>query len=101
MDLSQVSTFEVCWHPNLVDLAESDGRGAYWFSRNVEFSQRITAIGGSDSHLEPHERNPKNRMSLPFMATTAFAYSHGLSGEGIGSTATKCAYRRATLRLEV
>ncbi|MCF7506955.1 CehA/McbA family metallohydrolase [Vibrio sp. L3-7] len=81
--LSQVSTFEVCCDPTWSTSPKATEEALLVLSEMWNCGQRITAIGGSDSHLEPHERNPKSDEPSIYGDPSTFVYSHGLSGEGI------------------
>lgn len=81
--LSQVSTFEVCCDPTWSTSPQATEDALMVLNEMWNCGQRITAIGGSDSHLEPHERNPKATEPSIYGDPSTFVYSHGLSGEGI------------------
>ncbi len=81
--LSQVSTFEVCCDPTWSTSPKATEDALMVLNEMWNCGQRITAIGGSDSHLEPHERNPKATEPSIYGDPSTFVYSHGLSGEGI------------------
>lgn len=83
VDLSQVSTFEVCCDPTWSTSPKATEEALLVLNEMWNCGQRITAIGGSDSHLEPHERNPKSDEPSIYGDPSTFVYSHGLSGEGI------------------
>ncbi|TKF97935.1 hypothetical protein FCV71_06290 [Vibrio lentus] len=83
VDLSQVSTFEVCCDPTWSTSPKATEEALLVLNEMWNCGQRITAIGGSDSHLEPHERNPKADEPSIYGDPSTFVYSHGLSGEGI------------------
>ncbi|CAH7345100.1 conserved hypothetical protein [Vibrio chagasii] len=83
VDLGQVSTFEVCCDPTWSTSPKATEEALLVLNEMWNCGQRITAIGGSDSHLEPHERNPKSDEPSIYGDPSTFVYSHGLSGEGI------------------
>ncbi|MCG9562316.1 CehA/McbA family metallohydrolase [Vibrio chagasii] len=83
VDLGQVSTFEVCCDPTWSTSPKATEEALLVLNEMWNCGQRITAIGGSDSHLEPHERNPKADEPSIYGDPSTFVYSHGLSGEGI------------------
>lgn len=83
VDLSQVSTFEVCCDPTWSTSSKATEEALLVLNEMWNCGQRITAIGGSDSHLELHERNPKADEPSIYGDPSTFVYSHGLSGEGI------------------
>lgn len=83
VDLSQVSTFEVCCDPTWSTSPKATEEALLVLNEMWNCGQRITAIGGSDSHLEPHERNPKSDEPSIYGDPSTFVYSHGLSGEGV------------------
>ncbi|TKE91473.1 hypothetical protein FCV53_11305 [Vibrio sp. F12] len=83
VELSQVSTFEVCCDPTWSTSPKATEEALLVLNEMWNCGQRITAIGGSDSHLEPHERNPKSDEPSIYGDPSTFVYSHGLSGEGI------------------
>ncbi|CAH7317121.1 conserved hypothetical protein [Vibrio chagasii] len=83
VDLNQVSTFEVCCDPTWSTSPKATEEALLVLNEMWNCGQRITAIGGSDSHLEPHERNPKSDEPSIYGDPSTLVYSHGLSGEGI------------------
>ncbi|HDY7989928.1 TPA: CehA/McbA family metallohydrolase [Vibrio vulnificus] len=83
IQLSQISTFEVYCDPTWSTSAKAADEAIKVLNEMWNCGHRITAIGGSDSHLEPHERNPKATEPSIYGDPSTFVFSHGLSGEGI------------------
>ncbi len=83
MALSQVSSFEVCCDPTWSTSPKATEQALLVLNEMWNCGHKITAIGGSDSHLEPHERNPKADEPSIYGDPSTFVFSHGLSGEGI------------------
>ncbi len=83
IELSRVSTFEVCCDPTWSTSARAADEAIQVLNEMWNCGHRITAIGGSDSHLEPHERNPNADQPSIYGDPSTFVFSHGLSGEGI------------------
>lgn len=83
IELSRVSTFEVCCDPTWSTSPQATEQALLVLNTMWNCGHRITAVGGSDSHLEPHERNPKANEPSIYGDPSTFVYSHGLSGEGI------------------
>ncbi|MPW36299.1 CehA/McbA family metallohydrolase [Vibrio sp. B1Z05] len=81
--LAQVSTFEVCCDPTWSTSAKATNDALLILTQMWNCGHRITAVGGSDGHLQPHERNPKASEPSLYGDPSTFVYSHGLSGEGI------------------
>ena len=83
LELSRVSTFEVCCDPTWSTSPKAAEQALVVLNELWNCGHRIAAIGGSDSHLEPHERNPKSEEPSFCGSPATFVFSHGLSGEGI------------------
>lgn len=83
LQLSKVSTFEVCCDPTWSTSAKAAEEALVVLNEMWNCGHRISAIGGSDSHLEPHERNPNAQEPSIYGDPSTFVFSHGLSGEGI------------------
>lgn len=83
MPLVKVNTLEVCCDPTWSTSPQSTEDALDVLSAMWNAGHRIAAVGGSDSHLEPHERNPKATLPSIYGDPATFVYSHGLSGEGI------------------
>lgn len=89
IQLSDVSTFEVCCDPTWSTSPKSTDLALEVLSAMWNNGHRIAAVGGSDSHLQPHERNPKATEPSIYGDPSTYVFSHGLSGEGILSGLTK------------
>ena len=83
MPLASVDTMELCCDPTWSTSPASTESALEVLSAMWNCGHRIYAVGGSDSHLEPHERNPKATEPSIYGDPSTFVFSHGLSGEGI------------------
>ncbi len=83
LELDKVSTFEVCCDPTWSTSPKATNSALNVLNEMWNCGHRISAIGGSDSHLEPHERNPKATEPSLYGDPSTFVFSHGLCGEGI------------------
>ena len=83
LPLEKVSTFEVCCDPTWPTSPASSDAALTVLSEMWNCGHRIAAVGGSDSHLEPHERNPKATEPSIYGDPATFVFSQGLNGKGI------------------
>lgn len=83
MPLAQVDTMEICCDPTWSTSPASTEQALEVLTAMWQCGQRIYGVGGSDSHLEPHERNPKATAPSIYGDPATYVFSHGLSGEGI------------------
>ncbi|MGF1735884.1 CehA/McbA family metallohydrolase [Photobacterium satsumensis] len=83
MPLAHVDTMELCCDPTWSTSPASTESALNVLTAMWNNGHRIYAVGGSDSHLEPHERNPKATEPSIYGDPSTFVFSHGLSGEGI------------------
>ena len=83
MPLASVDTMELCCDPTWSTSPVSTESALNVLSAMWNCGHCIYAVGGSDSHLEPHERNPKATEPSIYGDPSTFVFSHGLSGEGI------------------
>ncbi|CAH0535488.1 hypothetical protein VST7929_03059 [Vibrio stylophorae] len=83
MELSQVSTLEVCCDPTWPTSAKAADEALQVLNELWNCGHRIAAVGGSDSHLALQERNPNATEPSIYGDPSTFVFSHGLSGEGI------------------
>lgn len=81
--LEQISTFEVCCDPTWPTSPQATESALRVLNEMWNCGHRVAAIGGSDSHLEPHERNPKAMKPSIYGDPATFVFSPGLSGKGI------------------
>ncbi|WP_422139603.1 CehA/McbA family metallohydrolase [Endozoicomonas sp. ALC020] len=81
--LVKISTFEVCCDPTWPTSPQATESALRVLNEMWNCGHRVAAIGGSDSHLEPHERNPKATEPSIYGDPSTFVFSQGLSGEGI------------------
>jgi hypothetical protein len=83
MLLSRVNTLEVCCDPTWPTSPIATEGALKILSAMWNAGHRIAAVGGSDSHLEPHERYAKATVPSIYGDPSTFVYSHGLSGDEI------------------
>ncbi|MEA9392071.1 CehA/McbA family metallohydrolase [Acerihabitans sp. TG2] len=83
MPLSHVHTMEICCDPTWSTSPAATESALNVLSTLWNNGQRIYAVGGSDSHLTPQERNPQATEPSIYGDPATFVFSHGLCGEGI------------------
>ncbi|OXY80692.1 CehA/McbA family metallohydrolase [Oceanimonas doudoroffii] len=83
MPLARVHTMEICCDPTWSTSPESTEQALQVLSAMWNAGQRIYGVGGSDCHLEPHERNPNATEPSIYGDPSTFVFAHGLSGESI------------------
>lgn len=83
MPLAQISTMEICCDPTWFTSPKSTEQALLVLNGMWNAGHRIYGVGGSDCHLEPHERNPNATEPSIYGDPSTFVFSHGLSGEGI------------------
>ncbi|OAN11125.1 hypothetical protein A3K86_19350 [Photobacterium jeanii] len=83
MPLAQVNTMEVCCDPTWSTSPQATEGALQVLSALWNAGHRIAGVGGSDSHLEPHERNPQAEEPSLYGDPATYVYANGLSGEGI------------------
>ncbi len=83
MPLSRVDTMEICCDPTWSTSPASTDAALDVLSEVWNQGHKIYAVGGSDSHLQPQERNPSATEPSLYGDPATFVFSHGLSGEGI------------------
>ncbi|MGF1870570.1 CehA/McbA family metallohydrolase [Photobacterium indicum] len=83
LQLSDVNTMEICCDPTWSSSPMATEKALTTLSAMWNAGHRIAGVGGSDSHLELHERNPKATEPSIYGDPSTFVFSHGLSGEGV------------------
>ncbi|QTF08690.1 CehA/McbA family metallohydrolase [Brenneria izadpanahii] len=83
MPLSRVNTLEVCCDPTWSTSPQAADDALRVLSAMWNAGRRIAAVGGSDSHLTPSERNPNATEPSIYGDPSTFVYAQGLSGNGI------------------
>ncbi|WJV65455.1 CehA/McbA family metallohydrolase [Pectobacteriaceae bacterium CE70] len=83
MPLAQVNTLEICCDPTWSTSPASTEAALEVLSAIWNSGQKIYAVGGSDAHLEPQERNPQATEPSIYGDPSTFVFSRGLSGAGI------------------
>ncbi len=81
--LAKVNTFEVCCDPTWSTSPKATEDALILLTHIWNSGHRIAAVGGSDSHLEPHERNAKATEPSIYGDPSTFVYADTLSGNGI------------------
>ncbi|MEZ8092592.1 CehA/McbA family metallohydrolase [Photobacterium swingsii] len=83
MELAKVNTLEVCCDPTWATSPQATEEALTVLSAMWNAGHRIAGVGGSDSHLAPHERNPQAHEPSLYGDPMTYVYAHGLSGESI------------------
>ncbi|WP_116474138.1 CehA/McbA family metallohydrolase [Zobellella maritima] len=83
MPLARINTLEICCDPTWSTSPEATEQALQVLNGMWNAGHRIHGVGGSDCHLEPHERNPNASEPSIYGDPSTFVFSHGLSGEGI------------------
>jgi len=81
--LEKVNTFEVCCDPTWSTSPKATEDALILLTHIWNSGHRIAAVGGSDSHLEPHERNANATEPSVYGDPSTFVYADTLSGNGI------------------
>ncbi|MEC5319901.1 CehA/McbA family metallohydrolase [Brenneria populi subsp. brevivirga] len=83
MPLNRVNSLEVCCDPTWSTSPQSADDALQVLSAMWNAGWRITAVGGSDSHLTPDERNPNATEPSIYGDPVTFVYAPELSGDAI------------------
>lgn len=83
MPLARVNTMEVCCDPTWSTSPQSTNEALNVLSAMWNAGHRIAAVGGSDAHLAPHERNPNATEPSIYGDPATFVYANGLTGDSI------------------
>lgn len=83
MLLSEVGTVEICCDPTWPTSPLANAEALELLTTIWNCGHRITAIGGSDAHLLPHERYGKAAVASIYGDPATFVFCQGLSGTNI------------------
>ncbi|CCN85985.1 CehA/McbA family metallohydrolase [Vibrio nigripulchritudo] len=81
MPLERVSTLEVCCDPTWSTSAKATDQALLVLNQLWNCGHRVTAVGGSDSHLAIHERNSGSHEPSIYGDPSTFVFCDGLSGK--------------------
>ncbi|GIC76270.1 CehA/McbA family metallohydrolase [Moritella sp. F3] len=81
--LNKVNTLEVCCDPTWPTSPKATEGALTLLTQLWNCGHRIAAVGGSDSHLAPHERNANATEPSIYGDPSTFVYADTLSGNGI------------------
>ncbi|MFC0227445.1 CehA/McbA family metallohydrolase [Serratia aquatilis] len=83
LDLTQVHGIEIINDPTWSTAAQSIEIALQVFTGMWQAGLKIYGVGGSDAHLEPHERNPKATEPSIYGDPSTLVYADKLSGSAI------------------
>ncbi|AGH82404.1 hypothetical protein PCNPT3_12340 [Psychromonas sp. CNPT3] len=83
MLLTNINTLEVCCDPTWPTSPKATEEALEIFTEIWKSGHCIAAVGGSDSHLEPHERYANATVPSIYGDPATFVYAQGLSGNAI------------------
>ncbi|TEW55702.1 hypothetical protein E2R68_04815 [Psychromonas sp. RZ22] len=81
--LNKINTLEVCCDPTWSSSPKATEEALALLTHLWNAGYRIAAVGGSDSHLAPHERNPNAIEASIYGDPSTFVYADWLSGNAI------------------
>ncbi|CAG9001420.1 MAG: hypothetical protein CENE_03440 [Candidatus Celerinatantimonas neptuna] len=98
MPLQAISTMEICCDPTWPTSPQASEMALKILNHAWNCGHRITAVGGSDSHLRPDQRNPKANEPSIYGDPATYIWADELSGSALihGLTAGHVYFERTS-----
>lgn len=83
LPLSAITSLEICCDPTWSTSTQATEKALMLLTLLWNTGHRVTAVGGSDSHLTPEQRNPKATEPSIYGDPATYVWANALNGEEI------------------